>query len=91
MGLIEITQEEATKKQRKTKAVIERMIADGEIINYYSVSKAADVSRAFLYQHRDIRDLIEDCRLSGISKKELQREIIQLRRRVRKLEHEPKQ
>lgn len=86
MGLIESTQERALQKHKHTQAVIRDMIERGELINYHTVAQAAGVSRTYLYQHADLKQQINDCRISGMSKDELRMEVIKLRSRIRELE-----
>ena len=62
------------------------MLENDEPVNFYTVSAVAGVSRPFLYSHPELRNKIEDCRVTGMTKRELQREIIRLRSRVRELE-----
>lgn len=81
----------STQKVLQTHQAIAVMLEKGEMINYYSVAKSADVSRQFLYKHPDLRQLIDDCRVTGMSKKELQEEIIRLRLRIRTMEMQLKQ
>lgn len=58
---------------------IVRMANEGKEINYVSVSKEANVSRPFLYGHREIREKIDACRVSTMTKDELRKEVIRLR------------
>ena len=82
MGLIEETKEKSIRKYSETRAIIEKMIENGEVINYQTVANTADVSRTYLYNHQEFRDIIEFCRVSGMTKKELQRELIRLRHQL---------
>lgn len=86
MDLIKKSQHEAQQRQRHVAQIIDEMIANGEVINFGTVALRGDVSRNYLYRHSEFRSIIEACRVSGLSKKELQREVIQLRIKVRKLE-----
>ena len=79
MDLIEITRERASQKHKHTQAIIQKMIEQGELINYHTVAQAAGVSRTYLYQHEDLRQQIDDCRISGMSKDELRTEVMKLR------------
>ena len=65
--------------QQRTLDTIVRMANEGKEINYVSVSKEANVSRPFLYGHREIREKIDACRVSKMTKDELRKEVIRLR------------
>ena len=65
--------------QQHTLDTIVRMANEGKEINYVSVSKEANVSRPFLYGHREIREKIDACRVSKMTKDELRKEVIRLR------------
>lgn len=65
--------------QQHTLDTIVRMANEGKEINYVSVSKEANVSRPFLYGHREIREKIDACRVSTMTKDELRKEVIRLR------------
>ena len=65
--------------QQQTLDTIVRMANEGKEINYVSVSKEANVSRPFLYGHREIREKIDACRVSTMTKDELRKEVIRLR------------
>jgi hypothetical protein len=64
---------------QRTLDTIVRMANEGKEINYVSVSKEANVSRPFLYGHREIREKIDACRVSTMTKDELRKEVIRLR------------
>jgi hypothetical protein len=66
--------------------IIREMIDAQAIINYASVAKHCNISRTTLYQHATLRRIIADSRVSNMSHKELQQEVIRLRLRVRELE-----
>jgi hypothetical protein len=55
------------------------MANEGKEINYVSVSKEANVSRPFLYRHPEIREKIDACRVSTMTKEELRKEVVRLR------------
>ncbi len=84
--LIGATKQRSSEKVLHTIQTILQMLENDEPINFYTVSAAAGVSRPFLYSHSELRNKIEDCRVTGMTKRELQREIIRLRSRVRELE-----
>lgn len=84
--LIESTQRQASEKVLHTMQVILQMLENGEPVNFYTVAAAAGVSRPFLYNHPELRNKIEDCRVTGMTKRELQLEVIRLRSRIRELE-----
>ena len=64
---------------QRTLDTIVRMANEGKEINYVSVSKEANVSRPFLYRHREIREQIDACRVSTMTKEELRKEVVRLR------------
>lgn len=86
MELIEKSQHEAYQRQLRVAQIIDAMIIGGEIINFQTVAERCDVSRSYLYRHPEFRSVIETCRVSGMTKVELQQEVIRLRLRVRELE-----
>lgn len=85
-NLISATKQRSQEKVLHTMQIILQMLENGESVNFYTVSLAAGVSRPFLYRHSEIREKIEDCRVTGMTKKELQLEVIRLRSRIRELE-----
>lgn len=84
--LIGATKQRSSEKVLHTMQTILQMLENDESVNFYTVSTAAGVSRPFLYGHPELRNKIEDCRVTGMTKRELQQEIIRLRSRVRELE-----
>lgn len=84
MELIEKTKKEAVEKHLRTQLIIEKMVENGEVINYQTVSAAAGVSRTYLYKHKEFRGLIEICRVTGMTKRQLQQEVVRLRVQLRK-------
>lgn len=80
------TQKESIKKMLYATVIIREMIDAQAIINYASVAKHCNISRTTLYQHATLRRIIADSRVSNMSHKELQQEVIRLRLRVRELE-----
>ena len=84
--LIGATKQRSSEKVLHTMQIILQMLENDEPINFYTVSAAAGVSRPFLYSHPELRNKIEDCRVTGMTKRELQQEIIRLPFRVRELE-----
>lgn len=84
--LIGATKQRSSEKVLHTMQIILQILENDEPINFYTVSAAAGVSRPFLYSHPELRNKIEDCRVTGMTKRELQQEIIRLRFRVRELE-----
>lgn len=67
-------------------STVNTMIANGENINFYTVSKKAEVSRTFLYKHDDTRRIIEQNRFTKLSKQELQKELSKMRTELLLLE-----
>lgn len=84
--LIGVTKQRSSEKVLHTMQTILQMLENDESVNFYTVSAAAGVSRPFLYSHPELRNKIKDCRVTGMTKRELQLEIIRLRSRVRELE-----
>ena len=76
----------SARKGIKVLLAISDMLEHGEIISYASVAKRAQVSRTMLYAHSELCSLIESCRVTNMTKAELQQEVIRLRLRIRKLE-----
>jgi len=87
MDLISKSQYDAYQRQLHVAQTINSMINQGEVINFRTVAERCDVSRNYLYRHPEFREIIETCRVSSLSKVELQQEVIRLRLRVRELEH----
>jgi hypothetical protein len=79
-------QKESIKKMLYATVIIREMIDAQAIINYASVAKHCNISRTTLYQHAALRRIIDDSRVSNMSHRELQAEVIRLRLRVRELE-----
>lgn len=84
--IIEKSRINASEMALKTTRIILEMIEKGEPISYYSVALAAGVSRTYLYRHPEMRQIIDSCRISNLSKNELKKEVVQLRLRVKELE-----
>ena len=66
-----------------TLQTIVHMANAGKEINYVSVAKEANVSRPFLYRHPEIREKIDACRVSKMTKDELRKEVIRLRATIK--------
>ena len=77
--LISKTKVQSERLLQHTLDTIVQMANEGKEINYVSVSKEANVSRPFLYRHREIREKIDACRVSKMTKEELRKEVIRLR------------
>lgn len=88
MDLISKSQYDAYQRQLHVAQTIDSMINRGEVINFRTVAERCDVSRNYLYRHLEFREIINTCRVSGLSKLDLQQEVIRLRLRVRELETE---
>lgn len=86
--LIDATRQRSSEKVLHTMQTILQMLENAEPVNFYTVSAAAGVARPFLYSHPELRNRIEDCRVTGMTKRELQQEIIRLRFRVRELDEQ---
>ena len=85
-ALIEKTKRNAEERQLYVYQTLISMINNGDSINFTSVAERCGVSRHYLYRHTDCRQIIEHCRVTGMTKAELQQEVIRLRLRVHKLE-----
>lgn len=85
--LIESSAKRSEEKVIATKNVLDQMVHEGKLINFYTVADEACVGRQFLYHHEELRHYIENCRITSITKKELQQEVIRLRLRVDELEN----
>lgn len=70
-----------------TKAII-TLLGEGKAVTFQSVAKKANVSRQFLYTQPELSQKIKDCRVSTMTKQELQQEVVKLRFKVRELEAE---
>ena len=79
-ALIEKTKQSAEERQLYVYQTLISMINNGDSINFTSVAER------YLYRHTDCRQIIEHCRVTGMTKAELQQEVIRLRLRVHKLE-----
>ena len=77
--LIAQSKEQSDKLLQHTLKTIVRMANEGKEVNYVSVAQEANVSRPFLYRHREIREKIDACRVSKMTKEELRKEVIRLR------------
>lgn len=62
---------------------IARMAREGKEVNYFTVVQEAKVSRPFLYRHPEIREKIDACRVSKMTKDELRKEVIRLRAKTK--------
>lgn len=87
-ALIEKTQQSATERQIYVYQTIINMINNGDVITVSSVAERCGVSRHYLYRHSKLRQIVEMCRVTGMTKAELQQEVIRLRLSVRELEHQ---
>lgn len=87
MDLIKKSQHEAYQRQLRVAQTIDVMITNGEIINFQTVAERCGVSRSYLYRHPKFQSIIKNCRVSGMTKFELQQEVIHLRLRVCALEN----
>ena len=76
----------STYKAIKVLYAISDMLERGEIISYASVANRAQVSRTMLYAHPELCNLIETCRITSMTKAELQQEVVRLRLQIRNLE-----
>lgn len=80
MNNIKKSQKKASEELKmRVYSTVNTMITNGENINFYTVSKKAEVSRTFLYKHDDIRRIIERNRFTKLSKQELQKELSKMR------------
>lgn len=79
MSIIADTKCRSNELVSHTKKVISDMAEAGEEVSFASVARRAQVSRSFLYSHDGIRDMIESCRLTKMTKTELRQELIKLK------------
>ena len=84
--MLKASAELSAQKIARTVEVLEEMVSTGTPVNFYSVAVSAGVSRQFLYRQEVIRKVIAACRVTGMTKKELQQEVVNLRLRVMELE-----
>ena len=81
--LITKTQANSDRLLAHTLATIARMVADGVEVSYASVAREAQVSRPYLYRHPEIREKIDACRVSKMTKDELRKEVVRLRATIK--------
>lgn len=74
---------DAAQRQAHVAQVLAEMIRTGDTINYATVATRCGVSRNYLYRHPDFSRIINDYRVSGMSKSDLQREVVRLRTLLR--------
>ena len=86
MKVTELTKKISEEKFLQAYQTIIEMAERGEKISFFSVSEKAEVSRQFLYNHSELRELIREMRITTLKKRELQQEILRLRLRVHELE-----
>lgn len=81
--LIAKTKANSDRLLRHTLDTIARMVNDGMEVNYFTVASEAKVSRPYLYRHPEIREKIDACRVSKMTKDELRKEVIRLRATIK--------
>jgi hypothetical protein len=81
--LIAQTKANSDRLMAHTLATIARMAEEGNEISYASVAREAQVSRPYLYRHPEIREKIDACRVSKMTKDELRKEVIRLRATIK--------
>lgn len=84
--LINQTKVAAIDRQRVVMDTISDMIKAGVDISVQSVAIQCKVSRNYIYRHPELMQIINLCRITGMTKAELQQEVIRLRLRVHRLE-----
>ena len=84
--MIEQTKRNASERQAYVSTIILEMVNKGDTITYAAVANRCGVSRQYLYRHPEFRSIIDECRVSGMSKDELRREVVILRLRLRDVE-----
>ena len=52
--------------RKKAKEAINRLCKEGKAINFSSIHKLSGVSRSFLYEDEETRQMIQECRFSEI-------------------------
>lgn len=77
--LIEQTQADSIRLLRHTLRTIDKMVEEGHEVSYVTVAREAQVSRQYLYRHPEIKEKIQACRISTMSKEELKKEVLRLR------------
>lgn len=81
--LIAKTKANSERPLQHTLNTVVRMVNEGKEVNYFTVAQEAKVSRPYLYRHPEIRDKIDACRVSKMTKDELRKEVIRLRATIK--------
>ncbi|WP_050632256.1 DUF6262 family protein [Bacillus andreraoultii] len=93
--IVSMAKEKTEIKKSTVIETINKMIENGEKINFYTVTKRAGVSKSFLYKYDEIRELIEKYRQSPTKKKQSKdaKDVIieSQKRKIKELEKEIKQ
>ncbi|MBL7247480.1 DUF6262 family protein [Heyndrickxia sporothermodurans] len=93
--IVSMAKEKTEEKKQKVINTINEMIANGEKVTFYSVYQKAGVSKSFVYNNKEIREVIEQHRKLPIKKaqtKDAKDVIIESqKRKIRELEKEIKQ
>ena len=87
-NMITQTKTKSSELHAKAMDTIMEMARSGRIINFYTVAKEAGVSRAFLYAHSDLAAMIHTCRITHMSKQDLQKEVLLLRLKAQATQNE---
>ena len=58
-GLLAHAQKKSQQTQQRVHQVIDQLLREEQIINFNTVAKAANVTKSYLYAHRDVRERIE--------------------------------
>ena len=61
-GLIAHTHQRKEEKRKRVNEAITRLLQEQQVVNFNSVARAADVSKAYLYSQSEFRDRIEALR-----------------------------
>lgn len=73
---------DAKERQEHVAKTIDEMIHDGSSITYSSVATRCGVSRNYLYRHSEFSRIINNHRVTGMTKAELRREVVRLRLQI---------
>ncbi|PFB99447.1 transposase [Bacillus thuringiensis] len=68
-SIVQLAKEKSKKTKEKVDRVISQLALSGEIINFNTVSKVAEVSKSWLYKQKDVRERIELLRGQQIKRK----------------------
>ncbi len=61
-GLLAHAQRKSQQTQQRVHQTIDQLLREHQIVNFNTVTKAANVTKSYLYAHQDVRDRIEALR-----------------------------